>query len=399
MLEPREPGLEVLEVSDELLGRAGEPRARLHVVLDGGDAGGAPAATTRRRLDLGRRDPRHEAQGREHLHVLLVEGRDLADRLLAGLGEVEEDAEAEVLPEGEIPAGPGRGLAVSVERALGHGRGAAADRALDPVTHHEVEPAPTRAHDGLPALHGPVDGARDQRELAQLVAAIRDGRGQRVVLAVMRERLLVERPEDDLDLLLEQLAVGLGVEHRGAEGLDLAGVVAAAHAEDHPAARQDVGGGEVLGQAQGVPHRRDVERAADADPRRHVGQMHRRHEDVRQALVPLVLEMVLGQPDRVIAEVVHGPRHGLRLLEDRREVLVGIAPLVGRRGALPHVGQIHVAGVHRGELVDHGCASRLLEVDPLVHGEPLEVPAKAVEPHLDRSQADPLATAEDATAP
>src|SRR2546422_6745366 len=28
---------EVLEVSDELLGRAGEPRARLHVVLDGGD--------------------------------------------------------------------------------------------------------------------------------------------------------------------------------------------------------------------------------------------------------------------------------------------------------------------------------------------------------------------------
>src|SRR5207245_1224350 len=115
-------GAEVLEVSDELLGRAGEPRARLHVVLDGGDAGGAPAATTRRRLDLGRRDPRHEAQGREHLHVLLVEGRDLADRLLAGLGEVEEDAEAEVLPEGEIPAGPGRGLAVSVERSLGHGR-------------------------------------------------------------------------------------------------------------------------------------------------------------------------------------------------------------------------------------------------------------------------------------
>src|SRR2546427_9111576 len=52
VLEPREPGLEVLEVSDELLGRAGEPRARLHVVLDGGDAGGAPAATTRRRLAL-----------------------------------------------------------------------------------------------------------------------------------------------------------------------------------------------------------------------------------------------------------------------------------------------------------------------------------------------------------
>src|SRR5207249_10140133 len=145
VLESREPGLEVLEVRDELLGRAGEPRPRLHVVLDGGDAGGAPAATTRRRLDLGRRDPRHEAQGREHLHVFLVEGRDLADRLLTGLGEVEEDAEAAVLPEGEIPDGPGRGRVASLDRALGHGRGAAADRALDPVTHHEVEPAPTRA--------------------------------------------------------------------------------------------------------------------------------------------------------------------------------------------------------------------------------------------------------------
>src|SRR3989442_10568602 len=73
VLEAGEPSLEVLEVSDELLGRAGEPRARLHVVLDGGDADGAPAAATRGRLDLGRRDPRHEAEAGEHLHVLPVE--------------------------------------------------------------------------------------------------------------------------------------------------------------------------------------------------------------------------------------------------------------------------------------------------------------------------------------
>src|SRR5439155_20207792 len=112
---------------------------------------------------------------------------DLADRLLPGLGEVEEDAEAEVLAEGEIPARAGRGLAVRVDRTFGHGRGAAADDALDPVTHHEEQPAPARAHDGLPALHGPVAGARDQRDLGELVAAIGDGRRQRVVLAVMRE--------------------------------------------------------------------------------------------------------------------------------------------------------------------------------------------------------------------
>src|SRR5438132_288592 len=43
--------------------------------------------------------------------------------------------------------------------------------------------------------------------------------------------------------------------------------------------------------------------------------------------------------------------------------------------------------------------SRLFEVDPLVHGQPLEIPAQAVEPHLDRAEAHPLAAAQDAAAP
>ena len=69
-------------------------------------------------------------------------------------------------------------------------------------------------------------------------------------MPLCEKRLVVEGLHDDLDLLLEQLAVGVGVEHRRAEGLDLAGVVAAADAEDGAALGQDVGGGEVLGQAQ-----------------------------------------------------------------------------------------------------------------------------------------------------
>src|SRR3989442_12855535 len=43
--------------------------------------------------------------------------------------------------------------------------------------------------------------------------------------------------------------------------------------------------------------------------------------------------------------------------------------------------------------------SRLLEVDPLVHRQPLEMAAQAVEPHLAGTQAHPLAPAENATAP
>src|SRR5262245_949221 len=43
--------------------------------------------------------------------------------------------------------------------------------------------------------------------------------------------------------------------------------------------------------------------------------------------------------------------------------------------------------------------SRLLEVDPLVHRQPLELAAQAVEPHLGGAQADPLASAENAASP
>jgi len=107
-----------------------------------------------------------------------------------------------------------------------------------------------------------------------------------------------------------------------------------------------------------MPHRRDVEAAADLDLLGDVRQVHRRHEEIRQALVALVLEVVLGQPDRVVAQLVHRPGDGVRLREHRRQVLVPVAPLVGRGGHLAHVGQIDVAGIDGGEPGDHGCSFR-----------------------------------------
>jgi hypothetical protein len=52
----------------------------------------------------------------------------------------------------------------------------------------------------------------------------------------VRERFLVESLEDNLDLLLEQLAIGFLVQHRGAESFDLPGLIAEATAKDRPAA-------------------------------------------------------------------------------------------------------------------------------------------------------------------
>ena len=86
------------------------------------------------------------------------------------------------------------------------------------------------------------------------VAAVLDGRRNLVVLALVGEGLLVEALEKHLHLLLEQLAVGRGVEQRRAERLDLARVVAASHAHDDAAVGDDVGHGVVLGQAHRMPH-------------------------------------------------------------------------------------------------------------------------------------------------
>src|SRR5215475_5131749 len=84
-------------------------------------------------------------------------------------------------------------------------------------------------------------------------------------LTLVREGLRAEGLHDDLDLLLEERAIGVLIEHGRAERLDFSRVISAPDAKDSPAFGEDVGGGEVLGEAQRVPHGRDVEPAADAE--------------------------------------------------------------------------------------------------------------------------------------
>src|SRR5262249_9624556 len=155
--------------------------------------------------------------------------------------EVEEYPNREVLAELPLLAGPRGSVAVGLNRALGHGRGAATDGALDAVPHHEVEPARGRTDNRLPAFHGPIDRPRHEGDLAQRVAAVGDGRGETVVLACMGKGLLIEGFEDDLHLLLEQFAIGIAVLHRGAEGLDFPRVIAAADAEYRAPLGENIG--------------------------------------------------------------------------------------------------------------------------------------------------------------
>ncbi len=211
------------------------------------------------------RERPHQAQLAKHLHVFFVVFRRLAHAVLAALGDVELEAERQLLAEFELDAATRVGGLepdhVPLDSAaLGR---AAADHARDAVLGHEVESALRAALDRLPAFDRQTLRRRNQGDLLKRVAAIRHLRRDRVVLALVRERLALERLEQDVDALFEDLAVGVLVGQRRAEGLDLAGVIAAGDAKDHPPAAEDVGHRVVFGEAQRVPHRHDVEAAAD----------------------------------------------------------------------------------------------------------------------------------------
>src|SRR3990172_599943 len=98
--------------------------------------------------------------------------------------------------------------------------------------------------------------------------------------------------------------VSLSSEPRyGTAGGRPGGVPPAPPAEAGAPAGEDVGGGEILRQPERVPHGGDVEAAPDAQSPRQMGQVDGDHQDIRNALVALVLEVVLGQPKGVVPEI------------------------------------------------------------------------------------------------
>jgi hypothetical protein len=221
---------------------------------------------------------------------------------------------------------------------------AAADEPLDPHARHEIERPLAAALDRLPAFDRQPQRPGHQGQFLQRVAAIRHLRRQGVVLSLVRERLVVECFEQNLDLLLEQFAVGRLVQERRAERLDFAGMIAAADTENDAPLRQDVDRRVILGEAERMPHRRDVEAAAEVDTFGDMREVERRHQHVRNAFHAFVLEMVLRHPKGVVARPVHQLRHRLAFVEDAGEMLVWIAAVVPRHPAITDILDVHMAG-------------------------------------------------------
>ena len=191
------------------------------------------------------------------------------------------------------------------------------------------------------------------------IAAIVDRRRALVVLALEVEGVLVEALEQELELLLEQFAIGLGVEQRRAERFHLAGVIAAADTHDNAPVGHDVGHRIVLGEPDRVPHRQDVEGAAELEPLGLGGEPQSELDQVRQDLVALALEMVLGRPQHVVAELVHELRDVARGRERLPQPLVGIAPVVGRRAGKPDIVELDLADIEDVEVLDHRAVPRI----------------------------------------
>ena len=130
-------------------------------------------------------------------------------------------------------------------------------------------------------------------------------------------------------------------------------MIAPTDTKQDASAGQVVSGRIILRQPQRVPHGNDIEATPELDPPRQVRQVHRQHQDVRYDLISFALEVVLGQPEHVVARAVHQGGDGGGLVEDRHQLLVRQPALVHGRGVQAMPIEVHVAGVQATEASNH----------------------------------------------
>ena len=172
------------------------------------------------------------------------------------------------------------------------------------------------------------------------------------MLAAVGEALVVPGELDDLHRFFERLAVDAVVfgrhvvvagGHDGAERPRLAGHGATADAELHAATGEDVGQREVLRQPQRMPLRHHVEHLAEAQLAGAGGGVHTEQDEIGEDLVALVLEVVLGEPHRVVAQPVGRLRPVQHVVVTGDHIGIAVTPGCGRHARVAGVGHRHRA--------------------------------------------------------
>src|SRR5690242_17558441 len=107
-------------------------------------------------------------------------------------------------------------------------------------------------------------------------------------------------------------------------------MVAAADAHDYTAVRDNVRHGIVFGEPDRMPHRQHVKGATEFQPVGLSGEPQAELDEIGEDFIALTLEMVLGSPQHVEAELIHQLRDLPRGMESFPQSLIRIAPLVRR---------------------------------------------------------------------
>src|SRR5262249_10504796 len=140
----------------------------------------------------------------------------------------------------------------------------------------------------------------------------------------------------------------------GAEGFPPGRIIATPDPKNSPPVGEDVRQGEVLGEREGMPHSEDIEAAAEFEALGMLGKPQAPHEEVRDTLVPFALEMVLGRPEDVIAQLIHELGDLLRNVKGACKALVRIPALVGRRPSKADtIALQHMSGIQDRKILNH----------------------------------------------
>ena len=260
--------------------------------------------------------------------MLFEPGGSLADRLFLGVGEVNLQDQRQPCSQFAIASG----LRTAVSPFFGdfEGSPAARNHAFDSIPDHEFDAARIGAKNGLPTFHRLILGAWHQGDFFEWLAAMLDLGRELVVGTAVGEGGFVPGFENDLDLLLEEFAIGRVVFERATQSRQLAGDISSADAEAESAPSENIGEGDVLGQSQRVPGRDGIEHAAVVELCGVLGQIDSEHWNVGDPAVALALEVVLGEPQGIVAGFVHQLGHRTSFGENRSEVFVRFDTLVGR---------------------------------------------------------------------
>src|SRR6516164_4899424 len=328
--------------------RTAEPRLLLYPIGERGHPRRRPGSSPRAALFVGVAD---KAEWCEPFVALVMRRLDAPYRLFLRIREIEARPPDHVLAELLWAAVPGAGGVIGADHVVEDLLAIQRDHRLKALLRHQIDGL--AAGNRHPDLNRQVLGARHHGDFFEVVAAIGDRRRAFEVLALVTKRLLVKALQQEVETFFENRAVGVRVEQWRAESLHLAGVVAAADAHDDPTVGDDVGHCVVFGEPDRVPHRQYVEGAAEFKAPGLRGKPQPELDQIRQAFVAFPLEMVLGGPKAVIAELVHQPGDIARGPERLAQALVRVATIVRRRAVQADIVELDLADIERMEPFDH----------------------------------------------